>query len=119
MGGSGTGIRLPSGLVPAAAIWLFVGDSAAHVSGAIIAKSAREFSRPHDVVPSPNGAFLYVADIDSDSIKALDPSTLIPLGAFNPRDAHSTAMHAGDAFRTCASIQVGSERGGSRGNASS
>ena len=50
-------MRLPSGLVPAAAIWLFAGTAAAQVSGAIIAVSAREFSRPHDVVPSPNGAF--------------------------------------------------------------
>ena len=79
-------MRLPSGLVPAAAIWLFVGDAAAQVSGANIAGSAREVSRPHDVVPSPKGAFLY---------------------------------HAGDAYRTRASVEVGSERGGSRNGASS
>ena len=112
-------MRLPSGPVPAAAIWLFAGTAAAQVSGAIVAESARGFSHPHDVVPSPNGALLHVADVDSDSIKVLDPSALIILGAFGPRDAHSTTMHAGDAYRTRASVEVGSERGGSRNGASS
>lgn len=112
-------MRLPCGLVPAAAKWLFAGTAATQVSGAIIAESAREFSRTHDVVPSPSGAFLYVADVDSNNIKLLDPSTLIILGASGPRDAHGTAMHAGGAYRTRASIEVGSERSGSRGDASS
>ena len=112
-------MRLPCGLVPAAAKWLFAGPAAAQASGAIIAESAREFSRTHDVVPSPNGAFLYVADVDSNNIKLLDPSTLITLGASGPRDAYGTAMHAGDTYRTRASTEVGSERGGSRGDASS
>ena len=75
-------MRLPTGLVLAAAIWLYAGTVMAQVSGAIVAESVREFSRPHDVVLSPDGAFLYVADVDSDSIKVLDPSTLVTLGAF-------------------------------------
>ena len=112
-------MRLPCGLVPAAAIWRFAGTGAAQASGAIIAESARELSRTHDVVPSPNGAFLYAADVDSSNIKRLDPSTPITLGASGPRDARGTAMQAGDAYRTRASIEVGSERGGSRGDASS
>ena len=119
MGGPGTGMRLRVGLVPAAAIWLFAGTAAAQVSDAIIAESAREFSRTRDVVLSPNGAVLQVADVDSDGIKVLDLLTLITHGTFGPRDAHGTAMHAGDAYRTRASIEVGSERGGSRGDASS
>ena len=56
-------MRLPPGLVPAAAIWLFAGAAAVQVSGAVIAESAREFSRAHDMVLSPNGALLYVADV--------------------------------------------------------
>ena len=64
-------MRFPCGLVPAAAKRLFAGTAAAQVNGAIIAESAREFSRTHDVVPSPNGAFLYVADVDSNNIKRL------------------------------------------------
>ena len=112
-------MRLPCGLVPAAAKWLFAGTAAAQASGAIIAESARELSRTHDVVPSPNGAFLHVADIDSHNIKRLDPSTLITLGPSGPRNAHGIAMHAGGAYRTRASIEVGSKRGGSRGDASS
>ena len=66
----------------AAAIWLFAGTAAAQVSGTIVAESERDFSQPHDVVLSPDGAFLYVADVGSDSIKVLDPATLITLGAF-------------------------------------
>ena len=112
-------MRFPCGLVPAAAKRLFAGAAAAPASGAIIAESARELSRTHDVVPSPNGAFLYAADVDSHNIKLLDPSTPITLGASGPRDAHGTAMHAGDAYRTRASVEVGSERDGSRGDASS
>ena len=75
-------MRSPPGLVAAAAIWLFANTAAAQASGAIIAESAHDFSQPHDVVLSPNGAFLYVADVGTDSIKVLDPSTLITLGAF-------------------------------------
>lgn len=112
-------MRLPSGLVPAAAMLLFAGTAAALVSGAIIAESARGFSHPHDVVLLQIGALLHVTDVDSDSIKVLDPSTLIILGAFDPRDAHSTTMYTGDAYRTRASVEVGSERGGSRNGASS
>ena len=112
-------MRLPPGLVPAAAMWRFAGTAAAQVSGAIIAESARGFSHPHNEVLSQNCALLYVADVDSDSIKVLDPSTLITLGAFGPRDAYRTAMHAGDAHRARASVEVGSERGGSRDDASS
>lgn len=92
-------MRFPCGRVPAAANWLFAGTAAVQASGAIIAESAREFSRTHDVVPPPNGAFLHVADVDANNIKLLDPSTLITLGASGPRDAHGTAMHARDAYR--------------------
>ena len=75
-------MRSPHGLVSAAAIWLCANTAAAQVSGAIIAESARDLSRPHDVVLSPDGAFLYVADVGTDAIKVLDPSTLVTLGAF-------------------------------------
>ena len=70
------------GLVLAAATWLLAATAAAQVSGTVIAESGRDFSRPHDVVLSPDGVFLYVADVGSDSIKVLDPATLATLGAF-------------------------------------
>ena len=75
-------MRSRFGLALAAAIWLFANTAAAQVSGTIIAESERDFSRPHDVVLSPDGAFLYVADVGSDSIRVLDPATLATLGAF-------------------------------------
>lgn len=62
-GRSGDRNATTPGLVPAAAMWLFAGAAAVKVSGAVIAESAHELSRPHDVVLSPNGAFLYVADV--------------------------------------------------------
>ena len=75
-------MRLPLGFVLAGAICLLAGVSAAQVVGTIAAESDRDFSRPHDVVLSPDGAFLYVADVGNDSIKVLDPATLVTLGAF-------------------------------------
>ena len=75
-------MRLPLGFVLAGAICLLSGVSAAQVVGTIVAESDRDFSRPHDVVLSPDGAFLYVADVGSDSIKVLDATTLVTLGAF-------------------------------------
>ena len=75
-------MRLLCGFVLAAAICLLAGVSAAQVSGTIVAESDREFSQPHDVVLSPDGAFLYVADVGNDRIKVLDPATLVTLGAF-------------------------------------
>ena len=75
-------MRSSPGPVLAAATWLLAATAAAQVSGTIIAESGRDFSRPHDVVLSPDGVFLYVADVGSDSIKVLDPATLATLGAF-------------------------------------
>ena len=52
------------------------------VSGTIVAVSDRDFSQPHDLVLSPDGDFLYVADVGNDRIKVLDPTTLATLGTF-------------------------------------
>ena len=75
-------MRSRPGLVLAVAAWLFAATAAAQVGGTIIAESERDFSRSRDVVLPPDGAFLYVADVGSDSIRVLDPATLITLGAF-------------------------------------
>ena len=78
-------MRLLPGFVLAGAICQLAGVSAAQVVGTIVAQSDRDFSRPHDVVLSPDGAFLYVADVGSDSTKVPDPATLVTLGAHRRR----------------------------------
>ena len=70
------------GGVLAGAICLLASAAAAEVSGTIVAESDRDFSQPHDLVLSADGAFLYVADVGNDRIKVLDPTTLATLGTF-------------------------------------
>ena len=48
----------------------------------VTAVSTVSLSRPHDVVLSPDGKRLYVADLGNDEIKVLDADSLKPLGAF-------------------------------------
>ena len=71
------------GGVLAGAICLLASAAAAEVSGTIVAESDRDFSQPHDLVLSPDGDFLYVADVGNDRIKVLDPTTLATLGTFD------------------------------------
>lgn len=54
-----------------------------------IAVSDTSFDRPHDVVLSPDGRFLYVADLGNDSVKVLDPKTLKTLGVIGEEDLDS------------------------------
>ena len=75
-------MRATLGFVLAGALCLLAGVASAELRGTIVAESDRNFSQPHDVVLSPDGAFLYVADVGNDSIKVLDPETLATLGAF-------------------------------------
>ena len=80
-------MRLRLGGALAGAICLLASAAAAaevevEVSGTIVAESDRDFSQPHDLVLSPDGDFLYVADVGNDRIKVLDPTTLATLGTF-------------------------------------
>lgn len=43
--------------------------------------SATVFSRPHDLTLSPDGRYLYVADVGNDRVQVLDPATLSVVGA--------------------------------------
>ncbi len=54
--------------------------AAADIEATFITASDASFSRPHDLVLSPDGGRLYVADMGNDVIKLLDPNTLETLG---------------------------------------
>lgn len=58
------------------------GALAQGVTSIRVGESEISFSRPHDVVLSPGGQFLYVADLGNNAVKVLDPLTLRTLGAF-------------------------------------
>lgn len=51
--------------------------------------SAESFDRPHDLVLSPDGSRLYVADLGHDAVKVLDPETLETLASFGTRELDS------------------------------
>jgi DNA-binding beta-propeller fold protein YncE len=67
------------------ALWLF---GAAALAGAdpirftLEAASAQSLGQPHDIVLSPDGTKLYVADNGRDRIVVLDPASLAELGVF-------------------------------------
>ncbi len=46
------------------------------------AASAETYAKPHDIVLSPDGRLLYVADNDNDRIAVLDARSLKELGVF-------------------------------------
>ena len=62
------------GLLPAA--------SADSLVFTLMAASAENLAKPHDIVLSPDGTLLYVADNDNDRIVVLDAQTLAERGVF-------------------------------------
>lgn len=48
----------------------------------LTAASAENLAHPHDIVLSPDGRHLFVADVDNDRIAVLDAESLAELGAF-------------------------------------
>ena len=53
---------------------------AEELSATFVGASDESFSRPHDVVLSPGGRRLYVADLGNDAVKVLDAESLKTLG---------------------------------------
>lgn len=49
---------------------------AAEIAPVFVKASESSFSRPHDLVLSPDERYLYVADVGNDAVKVLDPHTL-------------------------------------------
>ena len=62
-----------------------------------VGESEASFNRPHDMVLSPDGQVLYVADVGNNAVKIIDPLTLRTLGAFGQdrlRAPHDVAFDA-------------------------
>lgn len=57
----------------------------------LVAASAENLAEPHDIVLSPDGSRLFVADNNNDRIVVLDPSSLAELGTFG--DGELAAPH--------------------------
>ena len=79
-------------LVPALAIpvALIAGAApAAEFKAERIKTSETTFSRPHDLVLSPDRRFLYVTDMGNDVVKVLDPKTLAVLGTIGDGELNS------------------------------
>jgi YVTN family beta-propeller protein len=76
--------RLPSaGLICLGAVTASAWVSTAHgqtLSFEPAAVSATVFSRPHDLTLSPDGRYLYVADVGNDVVQVLDPAGLSVVG---------------------------------------
>ena len=76
------------GLAAAACLWTGVALGA-DISPVFVRASDTSFSRPHDLVLSADGRFLYVADVGNDVVKVLDPETLETLGSIGAGDLSS------------------------------
>ena len=63
-----------------AVVAIAVSASLAAAEPTRVAVSDGDFDRPHDLVLSSDGRFLYVADLGNDAVKVLDPATLKTVG---------------------------------------
>lgn len=70
-------IAVAPGLIVTLLTWA---AGAGAVEPVFLAASDSSFSRPHDLVLSPDGRQLFVADVGNDAVKVLDPDTLVTLG---------------------------------------
>ncbi len=60
--------------------------SAAGFEFTLMATSAENLAKPHDIVLSPDGKLLFVADNDNDRIVVLEAETLAEVGAFGDEE---------------------------------
>ncbi len=80
------------GVVAVIASLLCVTTFAAHaqrVTADLIAESDGDFSRPRDIVLSPDTQFLYVADTGNNVVKVLEPKSLRTIGVIGKKELSS------------------------------
>ncbi len=83
---------------------------AQQVSAVFERASDDSFSRPHDLVLSPDRRLLYVADLGNDAVKVLDPASLETLGAFGSKELDSPHDVAFDARGRLLVADTGNDR---------
>ena len=83
MSSGGMSYHVTRSLLPAAVCLSFLSvTTAAELEFAMLAVSAENFAKPHDIVLSPDGVHLFVADNENNRIAVLDGMTLAEVGAF-------------------------------------
>ncbi len=71
------------------AVWMVAAVQGAEWRAVLLEKSAVQFSRPHDLVLSPDRRLLYVADVGNNTVQVLDPKTLRIVGKIGADDLDS------------------------------
>lgn len=77
--------RLTGGTVICAMLWTAIGAPAL-ADGRSAVVSDAVLDQPHDLTLSPDGAYLYVAEVGSNRIAVLDAASLAVLGSFGEED---------------------------------
>ena len=72
-----------------AVVAIAVSASLAAAEPTRVAVSDGDFDRPHDLVLSSDGRFLYVADLGNDAVKVLDPASLKTVGVIGAGELDS------------------------------
>lgn len=70
---------------------IFTGPLQAEISATFVQASQSILSNPHDLKLSPDGRYLFVADVGNNRVAILDPETLAPVGAFG--EDHQSGTH--------------------------
>ncbi len=86
------------------------GPASAEPTAVFEAASDATFSRPHDLVLSPDATRLYVSDLGNDAIKVLDPQTLATLGVIGQDEVASPHDVAFDAQGRLLVADTGNDR---------
>ncbi len=106
-----TASRRLFGLIAAASLLLSASPlGAADISAAFLAASDGSFSRPHDLVLSPDKERLYVADLGNDVVKVLDAQTLAVIGVIGRGELDAPHDVAFDAAGNLLVADTGNDR---------
>ncbi len=102
------GFALALGAVGVSA--MLAGPAVAEPTAVFEAASEAAFSRPHDLVLSPDATRLYVSDLGNDAIKVLDPETLATVGVIGQDEVRSPHDVAFDAQGRLLVADTGNDR---------
>lgn len=78
-------------IITALLLTLMTGQLQAEISATFVHASQPILSNPHDLKLTPDGRYLFVADVGNDRIAILDPETLTLVGTFG--EGHQSGTH--------------------------